>query len=164
MYSFSSIIILVNYPYRYIQNYDIGPIKCYLNLPTLGKTDFSLVSLPFACCTEVGRSIEVVSVENKKNQTIIFIHKFYQLFNFVLNSILDQTIGVSKKLPPNTLKLGVSSTYLVADCLKMRFHIFFFCPDFRFWAKLCRNIKRAHELLFHDFTYGFSMTKPLYCR
>ena len=125
MYSFSSIIILVNYPYRNIQNYDIGPIKCYLNLPTLGKTDFSLVSLPFACCTEVGRSIEVVSVENKKNQTIIFIHKFYQLFNFVLNSILDQTVGVSKKLPPNTLKLGVSSTYLVADCLKMRFHIFF---------------------------------------
>ena len=51
----------------------------YLNLPTLGKTDFSLVSLPFACCTEVGRSIEEVSVENKKNQTIIFIHKFYQL-------------------------------------------------------------------------------------
>ena len=66
MYSISSIIILVNYPYRNIQNYDIGPIKCYLNLPTLGKTDFSLVSLPFACCTEVGRSIEVVSVENKK--------------------------------------------------------------------------------------------------
>ena len=50
----------------YIQNYDIGPIKCYFNLPTLGKTDFSLVSLPFACCTEVGRSIEVVSVEDKK--------------------------------------------------------------------------------------------------
>ena len=101
----------------YIQNYDIGPIKCYLNLPTLAKTDFSLVSLPFACCTEVGRSIEVVSVENKKNQTIIFIHKFYQLFDFVLNSILDQTVGVSKKLPPNTLKLGNMCQQYLPSCL-----------------------------------------------
>ena len=124
-FSFITLIILVNYPYRYIQNYDIGPIKCYLNLPTLAKTDFSLVSLPFACCTEVGRSIEVVSVENKKKSDNHFHTQVLSNFNFVLNSILDQRVGVSKKLPPNTLKLGVSSTYLVADCLKMRFHIFF---------------------------------------
>ena len=66
-----------------------------------------------------------MSVENKKKSDNHFHTQVLSNFNFVLNSILDQRVGVSKKLPPKTLKLGVSSTYLVADCLKMRFHIFF---------------------------------------
>ena len=98
----------------------------YLNLPTLGKTDFSLVSLPFACCTEVGRSIEVVSVENKKIRQSFSYPSFINFLILYLIRFWIKQLQFPKNclLTPYNSEICVSSTYLVA-CLKMRFHFFF---------------------------------------
>ena len=127
--------------YVFIQQYNyISKLSIYLGISkimTQGLLSAILTYLPQVKLISVlslyhlhvvQKSVEVQKqclLRIKKNQTIIFIHKFYQILISYLIRFWIKQLGVSKKLPPNTLKLGVSSTYLVADCLKMRFHIFF---------------------------------------